>query len=374
MMDLPTKNATRIDKLAETLRKDIHSRSLSVGDHYLTAAEASQMLGVSQVMANRAMNVLAGRRLLTRHRRRGTFIGPAFQANATSTALRVIHIIKGLSQNKKLWTPVIGDCLQGLHTVLPDYQVQSNVLPHQNPSEIVRQIFKQHTADGSLAGIVLVSCPREEQELVQEMVQEHRLPAVSFGSVYPNITKIPSIDHDQFEAGRLMAKYLLDRGHRRIMLLTRERWLLGDNLLADGVNQALADARMSYGVLSTRSIPEDVALIKTEMSRVLSLENRPTGMACRSSLFAKVTAEVARSRSMRVPQDLDIIFDANDRHFSAELGLPRACAKQSSREQLTLVAKTLQKLIAGKIIESNNIILPVELVEPKQAVGDICDG
>ena len=158
------------------------------------------MLGVSQVMANRAMNVLAGRRLLTRHRRRGTFIGPAFQSAAPPTALRVIHIIKGLSQNKKIWTPVIGDCLQGLHTVFPDFQVQSNILPLRNPSEMVRQIFNQHTANGSLAGVVLVSCPREEQELVQDLLCKHRLQAVSFGSVYPNITKIPSIDQNQFEA------------------------------------------------------------------------------------------------------------------------------------------------------------------------------
>ena len=163
-----------------------------------------------------------------------------------------------------------------------------------------------------------------------------------------------------------MANYLLDRGHRRIILLTREHWLLGDNLLADGVNQALADAGMSYGTLSTRSIPEDVTLIKTELSRVLSLDKRPTGVVCRGALFAKVTADVARARSMRVPQDLDIIFNANDRHFSKELGLPRACAKQSSREQLILVAKTLEKLLAGKIIENNNIILPVELVEPEK--------
>ena len=363
MEELETRRVTRIGKLAEALRKDIHSRALQAGDHYLTAAEASRMLGVSQVMANRAMNILAGRRLLVRHRRRGTFIGPAFQPSSPPTALRVIHIIKGLMKDERQWTAVIGDCLEGLHNVLPGYQVQSNILPHHNPAEMVRQIFKQYTPNGSLAGIILLSCPREVQEMVQEMVREHRLPSVSFGSIYPNITKIPSVDQDQFEAGRLTAKYLIDRGHRRIMLLMRENWQPGDNLMSDGINRALADAGLNYGVLLTRSIPEVASLTKNEIVRLLSIDDRPTGLICRSPFFAETAFEVASSRSMRVPQDLDIVFQANDKQFSAELGLPRTCAISSNREQLNLVAKTLVKLIQGKQIEDNRIVLPVELVE-----------
>ncbi len=364
MKDLGTKNITRIDKLAETLRKDIHRRSLREGDHYLTAAEAGQMLGVSQVMANRAMNVLAGRRLLIRHRRRGSFVGPAFQPNASPAALRVIHIIKGLSIDERQWTYVIGDCLHGLHTVLPGYQVQSNILPHHNQADLVRQIFKQYTPDGSLAGIVLLSCPREVQEMVQELVNEHRLPAVSFGSLYPNITSIPSVDQDQFEAGRLEAKYLIDRGHRRITVLMRDNWQPGDNLLADGINQALADSGLSYGVLSTRSIPEDAAMIKTELHRILSEDNRPTGLICRTPLFTESAVEVARSRSMRIPQDLDIILDGNDKYYPAMAGLPRVSSKYSSRKALTMVAETLEKIIDGKQIKNNQIIMPVELLGP----------
>ena len=364
MKNLGTTNATRIDKLADTLRKDIRRRALKTGDHYLTAAEASQMLGVSPVMANRAMNVLAGRRLLTRYRRRGTFIGPAFHSNTPPQVLRVIHVFKGLIDEEKQWTSVIGDCLHGLHTVLPGYQVQSNILPRQNPAEMVGQILNQHTSDGSLSGIVLLNCPREVQEMAQELVREYRLAVVSFGAVHHNITRIPSIDYDQFESGRLQAKYLIDRGHRQLVLLMRENWLPGDNLLVDGIHQALTDAGPHFSILSMHSIPEDVAIIKTEIARLLSLDDRPTGLICRSPLFAKTAVEVARSQAMRVPEDLDIIFDTNNRHVSAVPWLPQACAKYSSREQLAMVAKTLENIMSGSRIKNNHIIIPVELVEP----------
>ncbi|MBN2290806.1 MAG: substrate-binding domain-containing protein [Pirellulales bacterium] len=365
MKDLQTKeNVTRIEKLAETLRKDIHSRSLCEGDHYLTAAEASRMLGVSRVMANRAMNVLAGQRLLTRHRRRGTFIGPAFQPSTSPPRLRVVHVIKGLLKDERQWTYVVGDCLHGLHTVLPGYQVQSNVIPQHNPAEMLRQIFKQHSSKGSLAGIILLSCPREVQEIAQELVREQRIPAVSFGSLYPNITNIPSVDQNQFEMGRLEAKYLIDRGHHRIALLMRDHWLPGDNLLASGVNQALADANLSYGVLSTHSTPEVPKIIKAELAHILSLDDRPTGLICRSPMFAETAVEVARSRSMRVPEDLDIITDCNEKYFPATSGLPRVRPIHSSSKTLTMVAEILERIISGKKIENNHTILPVELVGP----------
>ena len=360
MKDLQNKSVTRIDKLAEMLLMDIKRRALSVGDRYLTAIEASQLLGVSPVMANRAMNVLAGRRLLKRYRRHGTFVGPTFQSNIPSQALRVIHILKSLRKNEKNWTSMIGDCLHGLHTILPSYQVQSNILPRHNPVEMVQQVLNQHKYNGSLSGIILLNCPRE----VQELVWEHRLPAVSFGTVFPDITRIPSLGYDQFESGRLQAKYLTDRGHHRIVLLMRDTWLPGDNLLVDGIRQTLANVGPRNTVLAMRSIAEDVALIKTEIDCLLSVDDRPTGLICRSSLFAETAVEVVRSRSMRVPEDLDIIFDANERCFSSDLCLPRTCAKYSRCKQLIMVAETLEKVLSGQRINNKHIILPVEIVRP----------
>lgn len=363
MMEQQARTVTRIDQLAETLRKDMHRRSLREGDAYLTAAEAGRMLGVSRVMANRAMNVLAGRRLLIRQRRRGTFVGPAFRPS-TPPALKVVHILKGFSKDERHWSRVMGDCLHGLHAVLPGYQAQSNILPAENPARMVRQVFDQFLPDGSLFGIILLSCPREVQETVQTLSREHGIPAVSYGTLYANITRIPSVDHDQFEAGRLMAEYLVARGHRRMELLMKDYWLPGDNQMLGGINQSLADAALNCGALSTHALPEVPELARIEVARMFDGDDRPTGIICRSPLFAEVALDAARAKALRVPDDLDVIYDANDRSFSEELGLPRVCAIHSSHEQLTLVAETLERIIAGKPIAKRNVVLPVELVEP----------
>ena len=55
------------------------------------------MLGVNAAMANRALNLLAAKNLLIRHRSRGTFVGPGFDSGATDarTAVHMIEILCG---------------------------------------------------------------------------------------------------------------------------------------------------------------------------------------------------------------------------------------------------------------------------------------
>ena len=81
-----------INRLAERVERDIHTKGLSYGDRYLTAAEAAREFGVSTATANRAMKLLAAREVLSRERSRGTFIGPAV-TQAKITQIRTIVVL-----------------------------------------------------------------------------------------------------------------------------------------------------------------------------------------------------------------------------------------------------------------------------------------
>ena len=348
---------SKVHRLASLIEQDLLQRSLDVGDRYLTATEAGNDFGVDQFTATRAMSLLAKRGVLIRKRGVGTFVGRV-EAEASMPALRTVHIFQETGKRSTVRSFLIGQIIQGLHHVMPGFQVQSNVLPRNNTVETARHIIQQHTADGSMAGMVLLSCPREVQELVLDI----RLPAVSFGSIYPTTSSIPSVDQDQFEVGRLQAQYLLDRGHRRIMLLMYEMWRPGDNRLAEGVNRAMADAGLGIGSLITRSISEDDALISKEIHRLLDINNRPTGLICRNSHFAETAVNAVRSRSLSVPEDLDITYHYNGKSAPEILSLPRVCPQISCNEQVKLVAQTLDELINGNYIENRHINIPVEFV------------
>ena len=347
--------------LAVVIEQDLRRRNLSVGDPYLTAIEAGNNFGADQTTATRALSLLAKRGMLIRKRGAGTFVGH-MEAEAPVSALRTVHVLKGPMKDGSGWSSSVGEFVQGLHDAMPKFQVQSNILPRDNPAERAHQILMSQIAGGSLAGILLLSCPRE----VQEFVLELRLPAVSYGCVYSTTRSLLSFDQDQFESGRLQAEYLLKRGHRRIVLLMRDLWRPGDNRMAEGINHAMAEAGLAIGSLSTRSIPEEETLIRKEIHRILSINDRPTGMICRSARFAEIALAAVRSHSMSVPEDLDIVFSHHNKSDSEGLRLPQVCPQITYSEHVTLVTQTLCKLISGEQPENRNIRLAVELVGPEQ--------
>jgi hypothetical protein len=65
-------------------------------------------------------------------------------------------------------------------------------------------------------------------------------------------------------------------------------------------------------------------------------------------------------------ENLDTVFNPNDRAISATARLPRTVAGLSGRGQLILVAETLEKLIGGERLTDDRIVLPVELLGPDQ--------
>src|ERR1700754_1794536 len=106
---------SRVAQLAKQLELDIRRRRLRQGDAYLTADGASALLGISRMMANRALNVLANRQLLVRHRSRGTFIGPAAEAPNEGPLVKTtcVHFITFIDASPALQIPV-GEMVSGM--------------------------------------------------------------------------------------------------------------------------------------------------------------------------------------------------------------------------------------------------------------------
>ena len=63
-----------IQEAAEILEQHIRRSGLKAGDRYITAKDAGKLLGKSVMTAQRAMTLLAQRKLLERRPKAGTFI------------------------------------------------------------------------------------------------------------------------------------------------------------------------------------------------------------------------------------------------------------------------------------------------------------
>ena len=348
---------SRVRHLASLIEHDIHRKGLSVGEPYLTAHEVGQDLGVHAQTANRAMKLLANRGLLVRKRGQGTFVGAKMRP-LSAVRLKYVHVLIE-PYAVRLGVPV-GELLEGLLDELPGHDPQFNYLPPYNPAAYVRKVLQKGMADGSLCGLILASCPRE----VQEAVLASKLPAVVLGSVYQNTSRLPSVEVDQARMGRMLTQYLLERGHRRIGLLIYEKWMPGDNRFVDGVNQMLGKALFNHAGLVIRSIPGEASLVTGELGRLLSLEDRPTGLICGRRGFAEAAVTVAESLGLAVPDDLEIVFRHYDPKSSRALALPYACLELDFTALAAVVGRMLRQLIEGQRPEPDHVVLPVHLVEP----------
>ena len=361
-MNTATTPRSRIQRLASLIENDVRRRGLVAGDAYLTAAEASKDFGVDPFTATRAMSLLANRGILVRKRGIGTFVGEKIDvSNEAAITLKQIHVLRDAVPNEPRWYFPIGQILQGLHDKLPSYQIQSTMLSGDNSLATARKIIEKSVADGSLAGLVMVRCNRD----VQQMVLEQHIPAVVFGSVFSTTNDLVSIDLDHFEAGYLAAQRLLKSGHQRIMVLMREIWLPGDNKFVEGITHAMSTADATFDALIIRSTCEETAAAKNEIHRFLEMENRPTGLICRSGRLAEIALEEFHSQGLKTPNDFEIIFNYHDTSIAAELGVPCVCPKISCHSLSVMIAEVLIEQFEEIPKKVKRVNLPVQLFDPR---------
>ena len=294
----PTRTSTVPDvtqNLASRLVRDIYRRGLRPGDRYLTDKQAAELLQVSQVSAHRAMRHLAEQELVVRRRRSGTFIGPKAERSFSST-LHCVHYLMP-SQMKNDY-PLLS-VLEGVRSELPGTQIQLNFLPVGEPLRFLRQLLEHAVDSGVMTAIVVASSTRE----MLEFLSGTDLPVLVGGHVEPDID-LPWIDRDQGQIGRLLAGYLLQRGHRRIALVMRDLWAPGDNIMADGVSTTLSSTGAS---LTVRGTPPKKELIGSIIRDMLDCPDRPTGLICRSEAQAICAAEISEQMGLPLGNGVDIV-------------------------------------------------------------------
>lgn len=358
---------SRVLHLAHRLETDIRRRSLQAGDPYLTAAAAGSMLGVSRMTANRAMNVLAERRVLVRQRSRGTFVGPAVESDARQPAC-CVHYITFTDDNPTLQLSV-GNMLSGLRASLPDACLKSHFVPLQDAVRHVRREVESAARDDWFSGFILALGTRA----VQRHLADSGLPTVVFGSVYPGI-ELPYVECDQKQIGRLLARHAIRAGYRRLVFVNRETWRRGDDLALDGIFGEVQAAGLDQDAFSMRNIPVDPGALAAEIDHLLAEVPKRTALLCRDMHFARAAGSVAASRGLSVPDELAIVYDgtnfeihdgANSEGLPA-LPYPYVGCPVDTQKKYAVIARMLAEMAARKTPDPDHVVMPVALVDPKE--------
>jgi DNA-binding LacI/PurR family transcriptional regulator len=107
--------------------------------------------------------------------------------------------------------PYIAEVMSGLQAACTSKAIDLLLYtPHQDlaPEHVVANL-----SNGRLDGLVMTARP--EHPITKLLVQAH-LPVVAIADPIP---EVPSVVADSYEGGRLQARHLFERGHRRVMYL-----------------------------------------------------------------------------------------------------------------------------------------------------------
>jgi DNA-binding transcriptional regulator YhcF (GntR family) len=345
----------RVRELAEKLERHIRASDLKPGDRYLSAEEGGRLLGESAMSVQRAMALLARRHVLERRPKAGTFVG---EAAVDRPALSNVHFlvpeqfITEQGAHEGYWSQI-----QGMRSVLPNISVQFDFIPRQDVG-FTKQVVEQAAAAGNLLGVVLMLPSRA----MRAWFNQSGIPTVVEGGVEADLTNLCWLNWDQEQIGRLLAGWLLGRGHRRLATVMRDVWSIGEHMLHDGIGEVMSQAGLSANALLVRSAPpERSALI--ELTRgLLEQSTPPTGFICRTEFQADGVSEVVKELGMEGRVDVTLCNASGQAKGSKYTSIAPVL---DPVEQGRIIGTMLKGLTDGKPPEPRGRNVEVKLCEVK---------
>ena len=351
--------STTLKGLARRLERDIRNRGLLPGHRYLTGEESALLLGTSVATANRALRILAENQIVVRQRSTGTVVGPAVASESAASDLRTVVSILVPARERTYRTFRLDPLIESLTAEMSDVvDVRLSYVPVEGDLKFVRNLIEGTVGTDKPAGVIAVSCSFE----VYQYLGESGCPFVVSGSVYPG-QSYPSVDTDERQAGSVLARYLMQRGHRRIAVLSHSEAGPGDHHFHDGLSEALTEAQMPHNSTLLRTPGTSRAVLRAQVKELLEMTDRPTGFIVRLSRWAREVAEVVRAEGLRVPQDVEIVCESCDWCDSEGLEFPHVRPKMRHEEISQLLGHMLAQIRQHASLEQPTVMVPYEMCQ-----------
>jgi LacI family transcriptional regulator len=220
-------------------------------------------------------------------------------------------------------------------------------------ARIIRRLVERR-----VDGLILTG--GEHDRSVFRMLKNQNIPFVLTWRLAKH-AEIPCVSFDNYKAGRLAMKHLIDLGHRRIGLICG-RCEVNDR--ARERRRAFEDSLIEIGATidSELIFERDFEFIEghAAMYRMLQAPDPPTAVFAASDILAIGAIAHCRESGISVPNDISVIgFDDLPIARFSSPGLTTVHVPANSMGRIA--ATRLLQLISGEAVPAQDI-LPVELV------------
>ncbi|ABK70758.1 LacI family DNA-binding transcriptional regulator [Mycolicibacterium smegmatis] len=187
------------------------------------------------------------------------------------------------------------------------------------------------------------------------------LPLVVIDPLNQPTTRITSVGSTNFSGGLAATQHLLSLGHRRIAYVGGPVTAACNQARLHGYRAAMEEAGAAVvdGYVRTGDFLYDNGL--REGSALLDLPEPPTAVFAASDETALGVIEAARSRGLRVPEDLSVVgFD--DTQLARLSAPPLTTVRQPLREMGAVAMRTALRLADGDELDSHHVELATQLI------------
>jgi len=212
---------------------------------------------------------------------------------------------------------------------------------------------------GNLDGLVIMSLPVDDAYV--DYLIKHDVPTVLIE--FPN-RKLNSVEIDDVAGGRMVAEYLVAKGHHRIAFLgdtdLPEYAIHPVSLRLVGFRQSLQEAGIALEDKFVRLAPYTIEQTRLAANELLKASNPPTAVFAATDFQALSMIQVAHQLGVRIPDELAVIgFDDLDMAEFADLTTVRQHLDESGR----LAIEILLAHIEDDSRPVQHIKLPLTIIE-----------
>jgi LacI family transcriptional regulator len=248
--------------------------------------------------------------------------------------------------------------LSGAVEALYDREMRAVLCPtrHQHEREVS---LLERLTHGETDGSLLVLPAESTDEL--RLLSERKVKFVVVDPLHELDAGIPVVSSANASGANQATHHLLRLGHRRIGVITGSPDGVASQRRLQGYYAALAGAGF---------VPDPDLVVATDFrgseglpaaDRLLALDEPPTAIFAFNDELAVAAGQAARSRGMRLPEDLSIVgFDDTVEAHSAFPAL--TTVRQPLAEMGRMAVSLLMRLLHEEVLETLHVELAVKLV------------
>ncbi len=343
--------SAKYEQLASILRSELGQLRRQGITKLATEAELAQRYHMSRQTVRHALQLLEEDGLIERRQGSGSFI---LEQPTPKDDIRQIAVITTFLDDY-IFPTILHDAQNSFSRSGYSTLVFATENKVSQEREILTKILQQKVSAVLIEGSK-TAFPTPNSDLYQTL-QERSIPVLFLHGIYSNLTGFPCLLDNNYNGGYLLAKYLIDKGHRRICGIFKADDIQGPQRY-HGVVSALRDCNLlirdnGFYWYDTEG---RTALVTSKGKELLDsfIQSRlgsATAVVCYNDEIAHFLIKRLLEAGIRVPEDVAVV--SFDNSFYCQIGpVPiTSLGHRNSRTGKTAAALLLE-MLSGKIPQS----------------------